>query len=175
MKPNHYLLLNLLIVTMILTSCKKNNIEHENDFDKSFKAWTDFKASSDNSYHYTVSTVSWTGLSTETQVTVKNGKPIQRSYLAKSVRSTPKNEVTIHEQWTEDEAKLNTHPNQFKAVTLDEIYQKAKTVWLLKKKNAKSYLETKNNGMISSCGYIEENCADDCFVGINIESIVAGL
>jgi hypothetical protein len=41
MKRNTYLL--ILFVAAIFASCKKDKIEYSNEFDKSFKAWTDFK------------------------------------------------------------------------------------------------------------------------------------
>ena len=66
---------------------------------------------------------------------------------------------------------MNTHVNGGTSLTLDEIYEKARTEWLLKRKDATSYFEAKNDGMISSCGYVNNNCADDCFVGITINLI----
>lgn len=171
MNRNYYLLIMLLIASM-LTSCKKSEIEHENDFDKSYKAWQSFKTSSNNSYRYKASFRSWTGYSGETTITVNNGKVVRRSYIGKSIKQ-PSNEVIIHEEWTEEENALNTHQNGDATFTLDQIYEKAKTVWLVKNKNSKIYLETNNDGMISSCGFVRDNCADDCFTGIKITSITA--
>lgn len=34
-----------------------------------------------------------------------------------------------------------------------------------------TYFETKNNGLISTCGYVENTCADDCFIDITITRI----
>jgi hypothetical protein len=169
MKKQHYLIMLLLILTSF-TSCEKDDFSYSNDFEKSYKAWTDFKLSSNDSYRYTVSTSSWTGTTTATVITVDKGKVVKRSYVAKSTISSS-NEVIIHEQWEEQGATLHTHPNGSALKTLDEVYQKAKAEWLPKRGNAKSYFETKNDGMISSCGYVENNCADDCFVGITITTI----
>lgn len=63
----------------------------------------------------------------------------------------------------------NTPANQL--FTLDEVYEKAKNDWLLKKPDVTTYFETKNNGMISTCGYVPDGCADDCFRGIEITFI----
>jgi hypothetical protein len=171
MNRNSYLLIMLLIASMV-TSCKKSDIEYENDFDKSYKTWLAFKASSNNSYRYKVNFGSWTGYSHETTVTVKDGKVVERAFIAKSIER-PSNQVVVREEWTEDVNSLNTHQNGDATLTLDDIYHKAKTVWLLKKKNADVSLETKNNGMISSCGFVPHNCADDCFNGISITLIEA--
>lgn len=171
MKRNHYLMI-LLLLTCAFTSCKKSDIEYENDYDKSYKAWLDFKKSSNNTYRYTVHSGSWTGQSSETTITVKDGKVIGRDYIAKSIKGHP-HEVVIREEWTEDIKDLNSHPNGYNTITLDDIYHKAKTEWLIKRKDADVSLETKNNGMISSCGFVPKNCMDDCFSGINIKLIEA--
>jgi len=171
MNRNNYLLIMLLIAS-VFSSCKKSDIEYENDFDKSFKAWQTFKASSSNSYRYKVYFASWVGYSHETTITVKDGKVVERAFIAKSIER-PSNQTIVREEWTEDVNSLNTHPNGDATLTLDDIYHKAKNVWLLKRKDAEVSLETKNNGMISSCGFVPHNCADDCFNGISITLIEA--
>lgn len=70
-----------------------------------------------------------------------------------------------------NESEINTHQNGAAALTLDEIYVNAKSDWLIKRKNTTNYFESKNDGLISQCGYVEKNCMDDCFVGITISSI----
>lgn len=80
-------------------------------------------------------------------------------------------------QWTENENNLGKlgskvgYASQIR--TLDEIYKLTETDWIIKRKNAKLYFETKNNGMISLAGYVEDNCQDGCFNGVNIKSIQA--
>ncbi|ACU03974.1 hypothetical protein [Pedobacter heparinus] len=59
MKRNAYLI--ILLVAATFTSCKKDKIEYANEFEKSYKVWTNFKAASGNSYAYTVSTSTWIG------------------------------------------------------------------------------------------------------------------
>lgn len=170
MRKKHCLFMFLLLGTLF-TACKKSDMAYESNFEKSFKTWTEFKASSNNSYRYQINTSSWTGYSTETIITVKDGKVVKRSYVSKSMGNPPSNQLVIHEEWTEEGTTLNTHASGAKTMTLDEVYEKAKTDWLLKRKDAKTSFETNNSGMISSCGYIENNCADDCFRGITIASI----
>lgn len=169
MKGNQYIFILLLMAGMF-TSCRKEKIDHENDFNKSYQSWLSFKASSNNSYHYKTTFSSWTGYSTQTVITVQAGKVVRRSYIAQHFNH-PTNDTTVHEQWTEEADSLNTHQNGAATISLDEIYQKAKTVWLVKRGDATTYFETKNNGMISTCGYVPEGCQDDCFTGINIELI----
>jgi len=170
MKGNRSIL-NLLLMLMLFVSCKKSDIAYENDVDRSYRTWINFRNSSRNSYRYTVKTTSWTGTTSQTVITVKNGRANQRSYVYQI--QSPQNylELTIREQWDENLTSLNSHTNGFPPLTLDEIYQKAKTDWLLKRDNAETFFEAKNNGMLSTAGYIENNCADDCFNGVSISSI----
>lgn len=162
----------MLLIASVFTSCKKSDIAYENDFDRSYKTWLAFKKSSNDSYRYKTYFASWVGFSGETTITVRLGKVVGRSFTLKA-RDHTTNEITVREEWTEDATSLNTHENGDSTLTLDDIYHKAKTVWLLKRKDADISLETKNNGMISACGFVPNNCADDCFTGINITSIEA--
>ncbi|HEY9259752.1 hypothetical protein [Chitinophaga sp.] len=166
MKANIYLFLFLLLGSLF-TSCKKDNIAYKSDFNKSYQAWINFKKSSGNSYRYASNTSSWTGYSSETIITVKEGKVIQRSYVVKAVdRAT--NQIMTTEQWLEDGSQLGSHDSGYPLKTLDDIYKEAKDTWLLKRDNADTYFESKNNGMISNCGYVEKGCQDDCFRGVDI-------
>ena len=169
MQKVNYLIISLLLLTAI-TSCKKDDLTYRNDFNKSYSAWISFKKAANNSYRYKIEFSSWTGYSTATVLTINAGKVVKRSFVAKNIER-PSNQFVIVEQWEEEGATLNTHQNGYSSLTLDEIYQKSKTDWLPKRTNAKTYFETNNNGMISSCGYVEDNCADDCFNGVHITSI----
>ncbi|NLR58220.1 hypothetical protein HGH93_08935 [Chitinophaga polysaccharea] len=170
MKANIYLLL-LLLTSVFFISCKKSDIAYENDFNTSVQSWMNFKAASGNSYRYVVNFYSWTGFSTETVITVKKGKVVQRSFTGtRRIDSLP-GQREVYLQWTEDESKVGSHGDAYPPQTLDEIYRAAKERWLIKRSNAKTYFRAENNGMISSCGYIENGCMDDCFQGIDISLI----
>lgn len=168
MKRNTWLL--ILFVAAIFFSCKKDKIEYGNEFEKSFKAWTDFKSASNNSYTYTAVTVSWTGYTTETKISVLNGKVIGRSYVARG-RKDDQPTLVILEQWEEDLNALNTHDNGAPLLTLDQIYELAKNDLLLKRADVSTSFESRNSGLISAAGYVQNGCQDDCFRGINIKSI----
>lgn len=170
MKNNIYALV-LLLTSFLFVACKKDKIEYKGDFQDSYKAWLNFKDASANSYRYKITSGSWTGLSTETTITVQSGKIVRRSYIAKGYKDNRPPEIVTYEQWEEDEAAINSSVNGFKAVTLDEIYERARQEWLVKRSDGKVYFEAKNNGMISSCGYIPNECIDDCFTGVHIASI----
>lgn len=170
MKPGQ-IFLSLFFFGLLFTSCKK--IEYANSFEKSYQEWLSFKKISGNSYRYTVLRSSWIGLSWQTVITVSGGKVIQRSYKVIVANGTVVDIPEAEREWVENEDEVNTHENTpaANAFTLDRIYDEARNNWLKKRSNATAYFEAKNNGLISSCGYSDKDCVDDCFTGINIISI----
>lgn len=173
MKQKTYFIAFLLICSLI-SSCKSDDeLNYQNDFKTSRKVWMNFKESSNNSYKYVVSSGSvFTTYGWETTITVSNGIIIQRDFVyTGDTGNIPQDQLA----WTEGENEINSHEHSSAAaaLTLDEIYFKAEYEWLIKRKNANIYFESKNNGLISTCGYFENGCMDDCFVGITIKSIEA--
>ncbi|MGF7037314.1 hypothetical protein [Mucilaginibacter lappiensis] len=164
-----------IIILFSATSCKKEDIANKSDYNKSYKAWTDYKASVHNSYSYTQNQGSVFGYASETKIGVSNGKIISRDFIAIQIRRDGTNNKDTTARWHEDLASLNTHTNQgAELLTLDDVYQKAKTVWLKADKKANDiYFEARNNGMISNCGFVPKGCQDDCFNGISITAITA--
>lgn len=164
----------LLLICGLTMSCSSDDLNYQNDFAKSQNAWLDFKALSNDSYQYVVADGSvFTEYGWETTITVSNGVIIERRF---NYTGNPENIPDNQLEWTESETEINStaHENSYaaQALTLDEIYLKAEQYWLIKRKNATSYFEIENNGLISTCGYVEKGCMDDCFNGITIKSIV---
>ncbi|HTI93286.1 MAG TPA: hypothetical protein VL727_21955 [Puia sp.] len=166
-------LTRLLLICTLLTACNKSNLNFHDEYEKSYNSWLSFKQQHGNSYAYAVAQGSWTGVGSQTIITVKDGKVTQR-YFKMSL--PPAYQVTISAdklEWTETESEIDTHPGSGAAgpLTLDQIYEKARTEWLPKKPKTTAYFEAKNDGMISSCGYVNDGCQDDCFIGIGIAFI----
>ncbi len=162
----------LFFVCLGFVSCDKSDIAHESDFEKSYDEWLQFKLSCGNSYTYVVYNSSWVGASWETIFTVREGRVVRRQFnfiSTMGLGNVPEEALN----WIEEEGEINSHEYSGGATvrTLDEIYELARTQWLLKRSNAKTYFESKNNGMLSLCGYVEDGCQDDCFTGIHISSI----
>ncbi|WP_223150960.1 hypothetical protein [Flavobacterium ajazii] len=172
MKTKIYLIALVLISSLMLSCSSDDELNHQNDFEKSQSAWLDFKKSSNNSYKYVVSggTV-FSAYGWETTITVSNGKVIQRHF--KYTGNTENIPDSIPLEWTEEESEINSYENSpaAEALTVDQIYSKAEKEWLIKRKDVTVYFEAKNNGLISSCGYVPKGCMDDCFFGIRIKSI----
>lgn len=173
---NRILIITLLLLGSIISSCSSDDdFNYQSDFENSHNAWLNFKESSNNSYKYVVNGGSvFTTYGWETTIKVSNGVIVERSfrYTAGAEDFIPVDQL----EWTENENEINSpeHENTSAstALTLDEIYEKAEQEWLIKRKDATSYFESENNGLISTCGYTKKNCLDDCFVGITIKSIV---
>ena len=160
----------ILTITVFLSACKKDVVT--SDYDKSYVAWSNFKNSSNNSYAYTEHSGSVFGSYTETKITVKSGIITTREFVSGNYKPNT-NVLIITKTWTENVGSLNTHGNEgFELLTLDQVYNKAKTVWLkADPKQNNIYFEYKNNGLISSAGFVPKGCQDDCFNGVSIKDI----
>lgn len=169
------LYLSAIIILILITGCKKDNIANEGAFNKSYNAWLSFKSTAHNTYLYTTTFGSWTGYGTEIKTGVVNGKIAWRDFTSIQLKHNGTSQRDTIKQWHEDADHINTHPNDAgESLTLDDVYQKAKTTWLkADKKTNDIYFEAKNNGMISSCGYVPNGCQDDCFNGITISMITS--
>lgn len=165
------LLFAFLLTGCLFYSCSDDELEYESDFRKSHKAWLIFKEESDNSYVFTVRRSSIFGGSSETTIIVGNGIVTDRCFVC-SIRKED-GIIEIMDEWVETEAELGSHETSgaYPLSTLDDIYMKAQDDWLRKRKDADTFFEAKNNGLISLCGYTPHDCVDDCFRGIGINVI----
>jgi len=205
MNKSHYLL--LFILPFLFLACDKSNIEYENDFEKSYQTWLNFKTSHNDSYRYVVNGSSWAGYAWQTVLIVQAGEVTERTFhytvyndyripeAGWSLETTQemldslsrRYQVNIERLpsadsifrtliWNENKSNLNdpVHGGGAPTWTLDQVYEQAKNDWLRKRDNAHTSFEAKNNGLISSCGYWEDGCMDDCFRGIRISGIEGG-
>lgn len=169
---NRFYLIALLLISCLITSCESDDVVSQNEFQNSKNALLDFKKETNNAYKYTVTFASWTGTAWETTIIVTNGVVSQRHFKYTNTTGLSSNIPPEELEWTENGSEIGSHKNYAAAIlTLDEIYTKAEQDWLLKRDNAKTYFEAKNNGLLSTCGYVVNGCQDDCFVGIHIKSI----
>lgn len=191
-----------LLSVILFASCAKDDISNQNDFDKSYEAFQQFKKDNNNSYNYITYASSWVGHAEEYKIEVINGTIESRSYTYERIGAIQKPEggwttaIAIDAfknigytdddikrmsdegilspeklQWKENKNELGTKSQIKNIWTLDQIYEKAKNEWLLKRKDAEVLFKQDNNGLISLAGFIPKGCQDDCFMGINIRSI----
>lgn len=157
------------MILILASSCSKDALR--SDLDDSLDKWEDFKKANNNSYYYTVTTASWVGTSSSTTITVNSGI-IERRVYKQYLTDGSNGQKTLKTSWVEDKASLNSHQEGAETLTLDQVYDKAKNVWLKADKNENAIsFEARNDGMISSCGYVPNGCMDDCFTGISISEI----
>ncbi|PPL02206.1 hypothetical protein [Parapedobacter indicus] len=200
-----FTLLFLLIATAF-PACEKADLAYEDEFNRSYETWLDFKASSDDSYRYVVTGASWAGSAWETTITVEKGMVTKRDFLYTRFNDvwmpesgwtlTEVDEILVafekmaHElseqekisilddlQWSETEEELDAEAHASSPagapITLDDIYDTARNVWLKSRSDASVSFKADNNGILSSAGFVPKNCMDDCFSGIYIRSIEA--
>lgn len=172
MKSKFYVII-LFLTGVLLNSCDKNDIDFENEYEASHKRWQAFKKATNNSYKYVVKDGSWIGVSWETTISVSNGTVIQRHFKYTFIAEN--NQVEEDLEWVENENEINSkeYTAAAEALTLDQVYEKAKSDWLKRREGTEVFFETKNKGLISTCGYVINGCMDDCFNGIKISHIEA--
>ncbi len=164
-------LLAVLGVCFAISCDDAEDFHYQNNFEKSYERWLSFKKECKDSYSYTTHIASWTGVEGKTKIVVERGEVVERTY---SHTRYEKGKPVVKDSytWTEIAEQIGTHNEGATPLTLDAIYEKARTDWLVNRGNAKFYFETENAGMISTCGYRGTNCADDCFVGVRIIEIL---
>lgn len=174
MKNKIFLLVTTLLCSIVSSCSTDDGPGYQSDFENSRKAWLHFRDTSHNSYRFTISGGSvFTTYGWETTITVSDGKIVERkfSYTPGAEDSIPGDEL----EWTEGQDQINSaehqHTAAFTALTMDGLYAKAQTDWLVKRNNADPIFESANQGMISSCGYYIRDCQDDCFRGVHVKTI----
>lgn len=174
MKIKLYLILSFLFC---FTACKKDNVDSIKSstgitYRQSLGNWQSFKQSVHNNYNYVIISGSVFGFGSETKITVQSGVVTGRYYTAYAqVPGTGNSTVT--QTWNETTPTLNTHTQGATTLTMDDIYNKANSVWLkADKKSNTIYFETDSKGLISSCGFVPNGCQDDCFNGVTIKEII---
>lgn len=171
---NRIISIALLLIGCVIFSCSTDDdFDYQNEFENSKEIWLDFKEKAGNSYKYTVSSGTWAGSSWETTISVSKGVIIQRSFKYTRTEGLSEDIPEEELEWTEGKDEIGTHKNGASPITMDEIYDKARRDWLVKRENTQTYFEAENNGLISTCGYRDKDCVDDCFIGINISNIEA--
>ncbi|HLS39114.1 MAG TPA: hypothetical protein VK023_12670 [Sphingobacterium bovisgrunnientis] len=189
-------LLHFLFFTLILIGCGKDKLENQNDFEKSYATFQKFKKETKNTYTYKTTVQSYyDGIVREYTFEIVEGVVTKRSFMFKEIGNNKRPETGWTEEsarlafqatdytdeaianliskleWVEEKDQLGTMEAPLNIWTLDQIYDKAKEEWLIKRANAQIHFETNNNGLISLAGYVPNGCQDDCFTGIKITKI----
>lgn len=172
-----YKTINIIILLAItFVSCEKEDnileIKGENNYsyNQSLNTWHQLKSSHGNSYTYETSTGSWAGYGSATTLEIENGIIISRTYQRYQIDESNGDKINI-DSYTETTEDLGSHDYGASLLTFDEIYDICAEEYLtVDKKNNTIYFETTENGILELCGYVPNNCMDDCFTGVRISA-----
>ena len=200
---NLFGIFSILILLFSCSKGESLNIEHESAYKKSLKKWEEFRSENNNTYTFVIETDrSFSALPSRITLTVENGILTKRNghkmdlflvprpaagWTAENIRvaltSINIDKARIEEmltadfiagmEWEEDQNNLGKYGPQDLAMTIDQIYKKAKDTWLVPSKGDEAIFETKNNGIISMVGTRLKPHDDFPFNGVRIVSIAA--
>jgi hypothetical protein len=133
--------------------------------------WKELKAQNDETYSYTVNFISWSGFGSRTTIIVKDGLVSKRKYLyfEQVLNEESELEEVEIESYTETGEEIGSHSEGFDPLLIDELYETCISEYLIVNTGENDiYFNTNDAGIISSCGFVEKACVDDCFIGFRI-------
>ncbi|MGX1642013.1 hypothetical protein [Sphingobacterium mizutaii] len=196
-------LISMMLLFFSCSKDNSLSIDHESAYKKSLKKWETFKSESNNSYTYVIETYRFfSSPPSRITLTVENGILTKRSgykmdlfavqrpesgWTKENIRealiSTNMDNARIEEMltadfianmdWEEDQNNLGKYDPKDLAMTIDQIYQKAKDTWLVPTKDSEAIFETDNKGIISLVGIKLKPYEDVPFNGVRIVSVTA--
>lgn len=139
-------------------------------FSESSDKWTALKNLNGNSYVYQTTFDSWIGESSITEVKVIDGIVTSRVYEHFRTSETTGQHELI-ESYSETIADLGTHENGALPITIDELYTTCSSDYLTVDVNNNTiHFETELNGLMTLCGFVPNDCLDDCYSGVSISN-----
>ena len=156
-----------LIVLVLVFSCIDDN-DQLDDCLKSLLTWERLKAEHGNSYKYQTKFQSWTGYGHTTDLTITNGAVTRRAYEAYLISDTGSKEIM--DSYLEDASQLGSHEEGSPVATLEDLYRTCGQDLKVSERTNSRIFTTDELGIVRSCGYVPDNCADDCFHGFSISS-----
>ena len=169
-------ILILFVFLFSVISCSVNNDiynkvgEEGYSYNKSLKKWNALKEVNNNSYIYKLSFVSWTGFGSSTELEIKNGEVISRAYEEHKFNLQNK-ENEVLDSYFETIDNLGEHPKGAIPQTIDDLYTTCASEYLVvSEKDNRIYFETDEDGLMKMCGFVPNNCMDDCYIGVTVKS-----
>ncbi|MFV9482506.1 hypothetical protein ACNI3T_01635 [Christiangramia sp. ASW11-125] len=168
----------LFLTVVSFSSCSSDdNSNSEKEFvgesginsSESKDLWISLKSTNKDSYEYTIETASWTGFATSTTIKVENGEVVSREFISTQPQEENPAETETVEEYMEAGSDLGTHESGAEILTIDELYSLCFAEYLTIDTDSNLiYFDTTSEGVINTCGYVNKNCADDCFVGFKL-------
>ena len=172
--PNLKILGFLILLSTF--SCGGENLPNSNAplgddptlYQQSRSAWLDLKELNGDSYKYTATETSWTGAGSHTTIEVRKGEVTGRSYEGFEI-SDETGEISVIESFGETGTDIGKDQRGFRPLTIDELYELCLSQYLVvDPEENRIFFETFENGIVSLCGYVPKNCADDCYQGFTL-------
>ncbi|TYP98705.1 hypothetical protein C7447_10220 [Tenacibaculum adriaticum] len=169
------ILLNLFIISCdnnddnesILNTLKSNN---GLSFNENLEKWNELKIENGNSYTYKIRRSSVFGHTQTTTLVIQNDKVIARSFESyKPDLDSDDFNLILIETYDENESNLGENTNGAELKLIEDYYNDCSSEYLIVTTNNKIItFSTSDSGIITSCGYRDKRCADDCFIGYTI-------
>ena len=145
--------------------------------EESFENWKELKIKNGNSYIYQTSFNSMEGnFGRTTELKVENGIVTKRIFEA--YKYTHKYDgddfiefiTEVTDSYIESESEVGSHEYGALPRTIDELYNTCDSEYLKANINENSiYFYSGINGLMLSCGFRPNNCADDCDIEVSID------
>ncbi|WP_338358294.1 hypothetical protein [Yeosuana marina] len=168
------LLISLLIVNVSCDTDDASNSQNIKAYNTSLETWEHLKLISGASYVYEISTTSFSGYKSTTQITVQNDIVVSRTYESYSIYDENNTYLgyenrLITSSYTESSETLGTNTDGASPLTIDELYDTCLSDYLSIDPDTNTITFNVNDfNIISDCYYIPDGCQDDCTFGITI-------
>ena len=173
----NYNLIMLPFILFLVFSCSMESVrenlliegEHGFNFTESKSQWDELKKRNGNSYEYTLLEQSWTGVGSETTITVEKGKVVGRDFVAFVISEEDGTKEITDTYKEESKKEIGTHSLGAPPQSIDDLYKTCVSEYLIADPDSNTvYFDTNEEGIIALCGYVPVGCGDDCFKGIVI-------
>jgi hypothetical protein len=141
------------------------------------RAWAQTETTC-TTYHYAISTSSFSGTNTKTTIEITANKPTARLYeqfhydhTAGAATATK----IVDKAWTETGPDVGTHAEGMPAKTMETLYDDcARDVEPQDPAKNTVKIESDARGVLQQCWYVPLQCADDCKMGVSVEDFACG-
>lgn len=158
-----------VMLSTLLLSCDKETIapEYLEAIDARLE-WNEARQQNGNNYTYTAVTTSFSNTGTSTEIRVEDGIVTYRRYEAYSLVAGQKDVTDTYE---ETGADIGSNQMGMAPLTIGELYYTCLNEYLrVDPEKNYLYFTTIISGVPGVCGYVPDNCMDDCYLGFNIET-----
>ena len=169
----------LILLNIFIISCdSSDDIENESildtlksnnglSFNENLDKWYELKTENGSSYTYKIKRSSVFGNTETTTFVVQNDKIVSRKFESYTPNFDSEDyELILTNSYEENESNLGENTNGAELKLIEDYYNDCSSEYLIvDTTNNIITFTTADSGIITSCGYTDERCADDCFIG----------